>query len=128
VYKKCQDSPLVSEIQKKTVNNEVKALYSLRGAPNIVKIYNVLENFERICIILEYCPNGDLFNFVKEKGKQHMKSNDDDDNVVVVVVELFVWCLFFLKIGKLTESEARVLFKQMVEAIKSCHVRGIVHR
>jgi serine/threonine protein kinase len=91
VYKKCQDSPLVIEIQKKIVTNEVKALYLLHEAPNIVKVYEVLENFERIYIILEYCPYGDLFDYVKERGKLYIKSNEF---VVVVAYQLCI-CLFF---------------------------------
>jgi serine/threonine protein kinase len=96
VYKKSHE-PLVRDIQQKIIHNEVKALYCLRNAPNIVQMDEVLEDFERIYIILEYCPNGDLFEYIKDKGR-------------------------------LNESEARALFKQMLRAIKSCHNHSIAHR
>ena len=46
---------------------EVRLVQSFNH-PNIIKIVDVIFNTDNISIIMEYCSNGDLFNFISKNG------------------------------------------------------------
>jgi serine/threonine protein kinase len=67
--------------------------------PNIVQLYHALRHKTYVVLIMEYVGNGELLKYVTDQGK-----------------------------NGLPESEARMFFKQIVEAIDYCHNKNIIHR
>lgn len=47
----------------KVIRAEIKVLQTL-DHPNIVKYYETYENSEYLYIVMEYCPGGDLIDFM----------------------------------------------------------------
>ena len=45
------------------IKNEVKILHSL-DHPNIVKYYETYDDKKYIYLVMEYCPNGELFDLI----------------------------------------------------------------
>jgi serine/threonine protein kinase len=59
-----------------------------------------------------------------------MEVIDDTDNISLVLEHCAGGEFFDLIVrrGKLPESEARVYFNQLVDAVCYCHAKGVVHR
>ena len=55
-----------SELER--IEKEIKYL-KLFNHPNIIQIYEVIENSQKFCIIMEYAQGGELFNYIVEKEK-----------------------------------------------------------
>ena len=55
------------------INREIEMLKRLNH-PNVIKIFKILEDSKKFCIIMEYCQNGELFNRIVEK----QRLNEDD--------------------------------------------------
>ena len=51
--------------------------------PYIIKLYDIFENLDYIYIIMEYCPGGDLFSFIKKRN--YMLK---EEKVVVIMYKL----------------------------------------
>ena len=51
--------------------------------PYIIKLYDIFENVDYIYIIMEYCPGGDLFSYLKQRNFQ-LK----EDKVVIIIYKL----------------------------------------
>ena len=66
--------------------------------PYIIKLYDVFENIDYIYIIMEHCPGGDLFSFIKKRN-------------------------FMLK-----EEKVVVIMYKLCKAIYYVHSYGIAHR
>lgn len=65
--------------------------------PGIVKFYDLLSDAQNFYVIMELCPNGDLY--------EHVVQN-----------------------GRLSECEAKIFFRQILEALSYLHSRGVSHR
>lgn len=63
---------LIKRNQLKTVLRE-KELLSRLNHPNIVRLFGAMKEQEQICLLLEYCPNGDFFHALKRTGKLEEK-------------------------------------------------------
>ena len=50
------------------IEKEIKYL-KLFNHPNIIQIYEVIENSQKFCIVMEYAEGGELFNYIVEKEK-----------------------------------------------------------
>jgi MAP/microtubule affinity-regulating kinase len=82
----------------KNVKNEIEILKQL-DHPNIIKLHQEFETFRQIHIVMEYIGTTSLSEFLKKRqGK------------------------------KLTEPEAKVIFKQVASAIHYIHQKEIIHR
>eukprot|EP00760_Papus_ankaliazontas_P020857 PhM_4_TR18593/c5_g1_i1/m.97011/K06641/CHK2; serine/threonine-protein kinase Chk2 len=66
--------------------------------PNIVTVHDVFDTKEHVHMVLELCEGGDLFDHVSRTR------------------------------NGLDEAKARVLFRQLVSAVRYLHHKGIVHR
>lgn len=58
---------LTSRIRER-MQAEINILRRIRH-PNIVRLFDVLEDDTSTCLVLEYCAGGDLAGFIKEKGR-----------------------------------------------------------
>ena len=76
-----------------------REIYSLKSLnhENIIKYHSVYENELDICILIEFCQEGSLENYI-------------------------------LNHGKLQEDVAKIIFKQIIEALNYIHISGFCHR
>ncbi|TGZ81434.1 Pkinase-domain-containing protein [Ascodesmis nigricans] len=85
--------------QQKFQQREISLHMKASGHPNIVGLERIVEDYDTIYVIMEYCPEGDLFTNITERG--HYVGND------------------YL---------ARRAFLQLLDAVEYCHSLGIYHR
>ncbi|ELW69867.1 Maternal embryonic leucine zipper kinase [Tupaia chinensis] len=78
------------------IKTEIDALKNLRHQ-HICQLYHVLETTNKIFMVLEYCPGGELFDYIISQDR-------------------------------LSEEEARVVFRQIVSAVAYVHSQGYAHR
>ncbi|KAH7310505.1 kinase-like domain-containing protein [Stachybotrys elegans] len=78
---------------------EIRLHYMASAHPNIVSMFKIVDDVDCIYVILEYCPEGDLFLNITERG--HYVGKDD-----------------------LSKS----IFLQILDAVEHCHNLGIYHR
>lgn len=92
-------------IEKKDMSqqdlNLVKAEFEIMKVcshPNIIQIYDFLENDRHIYIIMEHCSGGDLFGYIEKRG------------------------------FRLPEERAAELIAQIASSLNYIHTYGVVHR
>ncbi|GAB1599926.1 maternal embryonic leucine zipper kinase-like [Argonauta hians] len=78
------------------VKTEIEAMKSIHHK-HVCQLYQVIENEDRVFLVLEYCPEGELFDYVVAKDR-------------------------------LTETEAKHFFHQIVSAMAYIHYKGYAHR
>ena len=78
------------------VKVEIDAMKDLRHQ-HICQLMQVIETEEKIFMVLEYCPGGELFDYIVAKDR-------------------------------LSESEARFFFRQIIAALAYIHSKGYAHR
>ncbi|KAK3361179.1 kinase-like domain-containing protein [Lasiosphaeria ovina] len=80
-------------------NQEIRLHYIASAHPNVVSMLKIIDNPDCIYVILEYCPEGDLFFNITECGQY---------------------------VGK--DELAKSVFLQILDAVEHCHRLGIYHR
>ncbi|WYZ42651.1 hypothetical protein EsH8_VI_000350 [Colletotrichum jinshuiense] len=80
-------------------NREIRLHYLASAHPNVVSMLKIVDDPDCIYVILEYCPEGDLFFNITECGQY--VGNDD---------------------------LAKRVFLQILDAVEHCHSLGIYHR
>ncbi|KAK4247930.1 kinase-like domain-containing protein [Corynascus novoguineensis] len=78
---------------------EIRLHYLASSHRNVVSILKIIESLDCIYVILEYCPEGDLFYNITERGQY---------------------------VGK--DELAKKVFLQILDAVEHCHSLGIYHR
>lgn len=85
--------------QKRFQQREIALHHKASAHPNVVSLVKVLDTVDCTYVIIEYCPEGDLFTNITERG--HYVGND---------------------------VLARRVFLQLLDAVEHCHSMGIYHR
>jgi len=85
--------------QRDFQSREIQLHYGASAHPNIVSMLKIVDDPECTFVILEYCPEGDLFSNITERGTY---------------------------IGN--DSLVRRAFLQILDAVEHCHRLGIYHR
>lgn len=75
--------------------------------PHIVKLLEIIENEDILCLVMEYASGG-IFKII-----------------FTFVGEIFD---YLVSNGRMCENEARKKFRQLLSAIQYCHAKKIVHR
>lgn len=78
---------------------EIRLHYMASAHPNIVSLLKIIDDADCIFVVLEYCPEGDLFMNITELG--HYVGRDE---------------------------LSRQVFLQIVDAVEHCHSLSIYHR
>jgi len=78
---------------------EIRLHYLASAHPNVVSMLKIIDTHDCIYVILEYCPEGDLFYNITECGQY---------------------------VGK--DELAKRVFLQILDAVEHCHNLGIYHR
>lgn len=85
--------------QQKFQQREIQLHYQASFHENVVSLVKILETYDCTYVVLEYCPEGDLFSNITEKG-QYV----GNDHMV------------------------KSIFLQILDAVNFCHMIGIYHR
>ncbi|KAM7207164.1 negative regulator of sexual conjugation and meiosis [Naviculisporaceae sp. PSN 640] len=94
-----QDGTPLERRQIAFQNREIRLHYQASAHPNVVSMLRIIDNHDCIFVIMEYCPEGDLFYNITECGKY---------------------------VGK--DELAKRVFLQILDAVEYCHSLGIYHR
>ena len=78
---------------------EIRLHYLASAHPNVVSVHRIVDKPDCIFVVLEFCPEGDLFFNITECGQY---------------------------VGK--DNLARKVFLQILDAVQHCHNLGIFHR
>ena len=78
---------------------EIRLHYRASAHPNVVSMLKIVDDTDCIYVILEYCPEGDLFLNITERGQY---------------------------VGK--DDLSKKVFLQILDAVEHCHNLGIYHR
>ncbi|CAH8588177.1 unnamed protein product [Schistosoma mattheei] len=93
---KVLDKSKMNTSTRRLLSQEISILESLHH-PNIIRLYEVIETFSHLNLVMEYVAGGDLNRRI-------------------------------VKYGKLSESEGRIVFAQLIAAVNHLHERNIIHR
>lgn len=85
--------------QRTFQDREIQLHYAASQHPNVVSLVKILDSPESTYVVLEYCPEGDLFSKITEDS--HYVGDD---------------------------FKAKQIFLQLLSAVQHCHARGIFHR
>jgi serine/threonine protein kinase len=85
--------------QREFQDREIQLHYAASAHPNIVSMLKILDDKDCTYVVLEYCPEGDLFSNITEKGRY--VSND---------------------------TLVKKAFLQILDAVEHCHRLGVYHR
>jgi len=89
---------LLDPQRKKSVNREIQILQKL-SHPHIVKLYETIDSIKQLYLVMEFIKGKSLYSYLKSKDGR-----------------------------RLSENEARRIFKQVLEGIQYCHKRNVSHR
>lgn len=92
-----------AQFTREAIDLECSVLEAVRGHPNIVDLLDYHHDDARAVsyVFMELVPGSELF--------ERVTTNTDPQ-------------------GRLTESQARPLFLELVRAVKHCHCKGVAHR
>ncbi|KAL9611994.1 MAG: hypothetical protein Q9167_003394 [Letrouitia subvulpina] len=85
--------------QRKFQQREIQLHHEASNHPNVVSLVKIMDSYDCTFVVLEFCPEGDLFSSITESG--HYLGND------------------FM---------AKRAFLQILDAVYYCHSMGIYHR
>lgn len=85
--------------QQQFQQREITLHYQASFHENVVSLVKILETHDFTYVVLEYCPEGDLFSNITERG--HYVGND---------------------------HMVKSIFLQILDAVSFCHTIGIYHR
>ncbi|KAG9234197.1 putative negative regulator of sexual conjugation and meiosis, partial [Amylocarpus encephaloides] len=89
----------LDERQREFQSREIQLHYAASAHPNIVSMLKIVDDEDCTYVILEYCPEGDLFSNITERG-------------------------IYVSNGTLVQRA----FLQILDAVEHCHRLGIYHR
>lgn len=118
---KCLNKVDLDNRQKKFQRREIVLHSMVTSHPSVVTLYKVIDNKDDPCIyvIMDYCPDGDLFSMITETQRYAVPTPNVDD------VDLDQeYQLERVNMDIMIKS----VFTQILDAVHLCHVNGIYHR
>lgn len=99
---------------------EVEALKTL-AHQHVCKLYQVIETESHYFMIIEYCSGGELFDHIGRFGNGFYFFINNYPPISFSV-------LISVERNRLTETESRKFFRQIVSAVAYLHSLGYAHR
>ncbi len=81
--------------------------------------YEVISTPSDIFMVMEYVPNGELFEHIVQKGRVGQAASADHVNARLTSLA---------PCPQLSEHEARKVFQQVISGVEYCHRHYVVHR
>ncbi len=85
--------------QRRFQQREIQLHHQASRHPNVVSLVKIMDSADCTFVVIEYCPEGDLFSNITERGRYI-----GDDQL------------------------AKLVFLQILDAVEYCHSLGIYHR
>ena len=120
---KCLNKVDLDSRQKKFQRREIVLHTMVTSHPSVVSLYRVIDNKDDPCIyvILDFCPDGDLFSMITENQRYAVPTPDDTEVDVDFDQEY-----------QLARADMDIMvkkvFTQILDAVQYCHLNGIYHR
>ncbi|MCO5610614.1 hypothetical protein L7F22_064853 [Adiantum nelumboides] len=92
--------------------------------PSVVSLFRVIDNKDDPCIyvILDYCPDGDLFSMITENQRYMVPMPDPNADIDADFDETY-------QIARADmDVVVKDVFSQILDAVSTCHAQGIYHR
>ncbi|THU56563.1 hypothetical protein C4D60_Mb11t18540 [Musa balbisiana] len=108
-------------IQSLKIDDQIKreiGTLKLLKHPNVVRLHEVSASKTKIYMVLEYVNGGELFDKIVRII----------DLTNLVHVGRIAFASAPASKGKLSESEGRKLFQQLIDGVSHCHDKGVYHR
>lgn len=120
---KCLNKVNLDSRQKKFQRREIVLHTMVTTHPSVVSLYRVIDNKDDPCIyvILDYCPDGDLFSMITEKQRYAVQASEVDE-LDVDFDESYQSARADMDVM------VKSVFTQILDAVEFCHINGIYHR
>jgi calcium-dependent protein kinase len=105
------------------LQNEIDILSDV-SHPNILKIFELLQDDLHYFIVCEYIEGGQLFEYMQTKYLKRQQQESSKLSSIDASFESSSSCY----LGKLSEREARVIGQQLFCALAYLHEKNVVHR
>jgi len=95
-------------IRRRLIKNEISSLITLSDLEGVVQLLQVFEGPKLVSMVMEWIGDEDLFSYTLRIHRQaHLQNRFP---------------------GGLPVSEIHSLFVQMIDIVRSCHIKNIAHR
>lgn len=128
---KCLNKVDLDARQKRFQRREIVLHTMVTGHPSVVTLYRVIDEKDDPCIyvILDYCPDGDLFSMITETQRYAVPTptQSPEHDAAGIVYDADQDEQYQQERLDMDET-VRDVFCQILDAVQFCHANGIYHR
>jgi serine/threonine protein kinase len=128
---KCLYKTNLDARQKRFQRREIVLHTMVTGHPSVVTLYRVIDEKDDPCIyvILDYCPDGDLFSMITETQRYAVPTPelDEVEQAAGMTLDLDNDQQYQQARADMDDT-VRNVFCQILDAVSYCHANGIYHR
>lgn len=128
---KCLNKLDLDARQKRFQRREIVLHTMVTGHPSVVTLYRVIDEKDDPCIyvILDYCPDGDLFSMITETQRYAVPTpTQSEAHTAAGIVYDADQDVEYQQNRADMDETVRDVFCQILDAVQFCHTNGIYHR